>query len=366
MNPNQQSPNKPGQFPNQPVPPQPGIQPQVPPQPPNQPGQFPGGVPPNQFPNQPVPPQSGIQPQVPPQPPIGQPPLGVPPATQPSSGSQMPNYGRSPAGNGSKKGIIIGIVIGAVVLLAGLIVVLFLVFGGGDENTESSEMPADSEQEAQNGDGDAEDDEEDEEEEDEEEDEEEEDDDDDDDTSDIVSKMNRIASAADMECELLEDEERRESIGEFDSTTGLGNEEFYDLVIESFKDSTFFECERGDWDYDAWYPAERYLSVLQAAFDDPIKYGFLTEDALQTFRDNAETFREQCMDDSKRTELNEKYTASASERFLTVDGFIFTIPHLPDHEDFKDVMRENGFEAEALEIDSDFCDYIIEEIIDGY
>ena len=358
MNPNQQSPNQPGQFPggvppnqflNQPVPPQPGIQPQVPPQSPNQPGQFPGGVPPNQFLNQPVPPQPGIQPQVPPQPPIGQPPLGVPPATQPGSGSQMPNYGGSPAGNGSKKGIIIGIVIGAVVLLAGLIVVLFLVFGGGDENTESSEMPADSEQEAQNGDGDAEEDEEDEE-------------DDDDDTSDIVSKMNRIASAADMECELLEDEERRESIGEFDSTTGLGNEEFYDLVIESFKDSTFFECERGDWDYDAWYPAERYLSVLQAAFDDPIKYGFLTEDALQTFRDNAETFREQCMDDSKRTELNEKYTASASERFLTVDGFIFTIPHLPDHEDFKDVMRENGFEAEALEIDSDFCDYIMKRL----
>ena len=263
----------------------------------------------------------------------------------------MPNYGRSPAGNGSKKGIIIGIVIGAVVLLAGLIVVLFLVFGGGDENTESSEMPADSEQEAQNGDGDAEEDDEDEE---------------DEDTSDIVSKMNRIASAADMECELLEDEERRESIGEFDSTTGLGNEEFYDLVIETFKDSTFFECERGDWDYDAWYPAERYLSVLQAAFDDPIKYGILTEDVLHPFRDNAETFREQCMDDSKRTELNEKYTEAASELFLTVDGFIFTIPHLPDHEDFKDVMHENGFEAEALEIDSDFCDYIIEEIIDGY
>ena len=358
MNPNQQSPNQPGQFPNQSVPPQPGIQPQVPPQPPNQPGQFPGGVPPHQFPNQPVPPQPGIQPQVPPQPPIGQPPLGVPPATQPGSGSQMPNYGRSPAGNGSKKGIIIGIVIGAVVLLAGLAIVLFLVFGGGDENTESSEMPADSEQEAQNGDGDAKEEDEKEEEDAEEEDE--------DTSSNIVSKMNRIASAADMECELLEGEERGEAIGEFDSTAGLGNEEFHDLLIETLEDSIFFECERGDWKYDVSYPAEPYLSVLQAAFDDPIKYGILTEDGLHPFRDNAETFREQCMDDSKRTELNEKYTASASELFLTVDGFIFTIPHLPDHEDFKDVMRENGFEAEALEIDSDFCDYIIEEIIDGY
>ena len=102
--------------------------------------------------------------------------------------------------------------------------------------------------------------------------------------------------------------------------------------------------------------------MLQAAFDDPTKYGIFTENALQAFRDNAATFREQCMDDSKRTEL----TAAASERFLTVDGFLFTMPDFTDREDFKDVMRENGFETEAPEIDSDLCDYIIEEIIDGY
>ena len=203
-------------------------------QPPNQPGQFPAGTPPNQFPNQPVPPQPGGQLQVPPQPPIGQPPLAVPPTTQLGSGGQTPNHRGSPSGNGSKKGIIIGVVIGAVVLLAGLAIVLFLVFGGGDENTESSEMPADSEQEAQNGDGDVK--EEDAEEEDAEE--------EDEDASNIVSKMNRIASAADMECELLEVEEDGESRGEFDGTAGFGNEEFYDLIIETFEDATLFECER--------------------------------------------------------------------------------------------------------------------------
>ncbi len=261
MNPNQQSPNQPGQFPNQPVPPQPGI-----------------------------------QPQVPPQPPIGQPPLGVSPATQPGSGSQMPNYGGSPAGNGSKKGIIIGIVIGAVVLVAGAIA-LFLVFGSSDENTESSEMPADSEQESQNGDGDAEA--------------------EDEDTSDIVSKMNRIASAADMECELLEGEEKREAIGELDDTAESGNEEFYNLLKEAFEDLAQFECERGDREYTVSYPAERFLSVWRVAFEDPIKYGVFSEDALQDWRDGAEEVREICMDDSKRAEFNKEWSTGLSFQFLT-------------------------------------------------
>ncbi len=315
-------------------------------QPPNQSGQFPQGTPPNQLPNQPAPPQSGNQPQIPPQPPIGQPPWGTPP--QSGSSGQIPNYGGSSSGNGSKKGIIIGIIVGAVVLLVGLAIALFLVLGDGDENTESAGTPNEDTSDINTESAGTPN----------------------EDTSDIVSKMNRIASAADMECKLLEGEERREAIGEFDGnvddTSGFGNEEYYNLLLETFEDLTFFECERGDWEYSVKvsYPAERYLSSLQAAFDDPVKYGVFTEDVLQSFRGNAEKIRETCADDSQRMELNEGFRTAGTEYFLSVDGFIFTIPFLTDREDFKDAMRENGFKAEDPEIDVDACSFF-EEAIEG-
>ena len=219
-------------------------------------------------------------------------------------------------------------VIGAVVLLACSAVALFLVFGDSDENTESAGIPNE-------------------------------------DISDLVSKMDRIASAADMECNLLEGEEKRESIGEIDDTLEFGNEEFYDLMKEAFEDSILFECERGDWEYDAWYPAERHLAIFQTAFEDPVKYNAFSDDQAQVLRDNAEEIRENCMDDSKRAEINEELSAGVLSKFLlVVDGFVFSIPYSPDREDFKDVMRENGFEAEDPKLDVDFCN-TVEKIIGG-
>ena len=237
--------------------------------------------------------------------------LGIRRRRNQAPGSQIPNYGGSPSGNGSKKGIIIGVVIGAVILLAGLAVALFLVFGDSDENTESAGIPNEDTSESAGIPNE--------------------------DTSDIVSKMNRIASAVDMECELLEGEEKRAEIGEFDETAGFGNEEFADLVIETFEDLTLFKCEREDWEfeYQASYPAERHLSVVQATLEDSIKYDTFPDDARQLFRSNAEFYREQCMDDSKRTELNEGYIVAATELFLQVEGFIFTIPFSSDLEDFQ-------------------------------
>ncbi len=315
-------------------------------QPPNQPGQFPQGAPPNQLPNQPTPPQSVSQPQIP-QPPISQPPWGTPP--QSGSSGQIPNYGGSSSGNGSKKGIIIGIIVGAVVLLVGLAIALFLVLGDGDENTESAGTPNEDTSDVNTESAGTPN----------------------EDTSDIVSKMNRIASAADMECKLLEGEERKEAIGELDGnaddTSGSGNEEYYNLLLETFEDLTLFECERGDWDYGVKvsYPAEHFLSALQTGLDDPVKYDLLPEAVLQGLRGNAEELRESCTDDVRRMEFNEGLRETATEFLLTVDGFIFTIPLSTDREDFKNVMRENGFEAEAPEIDIDACSFI-EEIIEGY
>ena len=100
-------------------------------QPPGQSEQTPGGTPPNQFPNQPVslPSQPLAQPhqspQISPNQASGQqfhqPPVGdIPPPIQADQNNRTPGHSRPPSSGGSKLGRIIGIVIGAIVLVVGV------------------------------------------------------------------------------------------------------------------------------------------------------------------------------------------------------------------------------------------------------
>ena len=113
-------------------------------QPPGQSEQTPSGTPPNQFPNQPAsfPSQPLAQPhqslQIPPNQASGQqfhqPPVGdIPPPIQADQNNRTPGHSRPPSSGGSKLGRIIGIVIGAIVLVVvvGALLWFFVFFKSG-------------------------------------------------------------------------------------------------------------------------------------------------------------------------------------------------------------------------------------------
>lgn len=100
------------------------------PPPPDDPHRGPGGtVPP--APGSPPPPAGGAAPAA----------YGSTPP--PPGGSAPPPYGSAPppagGGGGSKKGLFIGLGIGAVVLIAAVVVTLVLVLGGGDDSDDDGD-----------------------------------------------------------------------------------------------------------------------------------------------------------------------------------------------------------------------------------